>query len=111
MQIEDASSGAVDNNGGKDFILELLDAPTPEEVTESRLILLEEFEAASLSAFKAEEDKIEAEILRQAKIEAKSARENYIQQRREKLLAEAKEVVRERREGIMEMQGKTKCVF
>ena len=99
MQIEDASSGAVDNNGGKDFVLDLKDAPTAAEVTEARLALLEEAEAAAAAVFNAEEDKIEAEILQDAKIEAKKAKEAFIVQYREKLLTEAKAVVEERRGG------------
>jgi starch synthase len=97
--VEDANSGAVDNNGSKDFQLSLQEgAPTAEEVTAARLKMLEENEAEVQKEFNAEEDKEYKKLLSAAEGLAKEARLAYSAARKEKLLQEARIVVAERRD-------------
>ena len=96
--VEDGKSGAVDNNGGKDFALDLDDnSPTAEEVTATRLALLEEAEVAAQRQFTEEEERQYARLMSAAEGAAKEARLAYAAARREKLMQEARIVVEERR--------------
>jgi starch synthase len=97
--VEDANSGAVDNNGSKDFQLSLQEgAPTAEQVTAARLQMLEDVEAEVQKDFDAEEEKEYQKLLSTAEGIAKEARLAYAAARKEKLLQEAKIVVAERRD-------------
>jgi starch synthase len=97
--VEDANSGAVDNNGSKDFQLTLQEgAPTAEEVTAARLKMLEDDEAVVQKEFDAEEENEFKKLLSTAEGLAKEARLAYAAARKEKILQEAKIVVAERRD-------------
>jgi len=97
--VEDANSGAVDNNSSKDFQLALQEgAPSAEEVTAARLKMLEEAEAEVQKDFDAEEDKEHKKLISAAEGAAKEARLAYSAARKEKILQEAKIVVAERRD-------------
>lgn len=97
--VEDANSGAVDNNSSRDFQLALQEgAPTAEEVTAARLQMLEDVEAEVQKDFDAEEEKEYKQLLSSAEGAAKEARLAYSAARKEKILQEAKIVVAERRD-------------
>jgi len=82
---------------GKDFYLDLANAPTAQEVTAARIQLLETAEAAAQAAFDKEEERIYAEWMAAAEGAAREARIAYSGTRRESLLREARTVVEERR--------------
>ena len=103
--IEDKNSGAVDNNNGQDFGLELENAPTAEEVTAARVQLLDAFEKKMEASFAKEEDAIVQAQMKVAEGLAKEARIAYLGKRREQILQEAQAVVAERRQGAMESDG------
>ena len=97
--VEDSNSGgAVDNNGAKDFALTLEEgAPTAEDVTAARLVLVEEAELAAQQQFSAVEQTLYDQLMAAAEGAAKEARLAYTAARKEKLLQEARIVVAERR--------------
>jgi starch synthase len=97
--VEDANSGAVDNNSSRDFQLCLQEgAPTAEEVTAARLKMLEDAEAEVQKEFDAEENDEYKKLVSAAEGAAKEARLAYSAARKEKILQEAKIVVAERRD-------------
>ena len=109
--VEDSNSGAVDNNGGQDFTIDLDDAPTAEEVTASRVALLEKFERKMRDIFDAEEDEIYENAMKAAKGASKEARLAYVASRKEQILQEAQNVVAERRNPSTEVAESIPGVF
>lgn len=95
--VEDMTSGAVDNNGGKDFTFDLQGAPTSEEVTAARLELLEAHEAAARARFDKEEQRMKRVAMSAAEGAAREAALAYLATRKDAMLAEARAVVSERR--------------
>lgn len=93
----DSNSGAVDNNGSRDFQLTLSGAITLQDLQMKRLQLLEAYERQRLAELQAEEDRIYAEWMAQAQEAAQAARAAYHERRRAQLLEEARAVVAERR--------------
>ncbi|KAL4419296.1 hypothetical protein ABPG77_001628 [Micractinium sp. CCAP 211/92] len=93
----DARSGAVDNNGGRDFQLALRGACTEQDLQLRRLELLERYEAQRMQELRAEEDRIYNEWMRAAESAAQEARMAYHERRRQQLMQEAGAVVAERR--------------
>ncbi|PRW39290.1 Soluble starch synthase chloroplastic amyloplastic isoform A [Chlorella sorokiniana] len=93
----DSNSGAVDNNGARDFQLTLSGAITLQDLQMKRLQLLEAYERQRMAELQAEEDRIYAEWMAQAQEAAQAARAAYHERRRAQLLEEARAVVAERR--------------
>eukprot|EP00889_Picochlorum_renovo_P001026 jgi/Picre1/28056/NNA_001015.t1 len=95
--IEDKNSGAVDNNNGQDFCLDLDRAPSAEEVTAQRVKLLDAFESKMMEQFANEEEKIYESAMKAATGAAKEAKLAFAAKRKKEILQEARDVVEERR--------------
>jgi len=98
--VMDDKSGAVDNNGAKDFRFEVKGAVTREELMAQRLEAVEAFEAKARAELAAEEDRIYSEWMTKAKKGAAEAQAGYKNQRKSELLAEARSLVSERRGSV-----------
>ena len=99
--IVESNSGAVDNNGAKDFSLALSGAISEEDLISQRLEAAAAFEAAAKAELAAEEDKIFSNWMASAQRAAEAARANYRETRKAELLTEARSVVAERRGAIL----------
>ena len=72
--IMDKRSGAVDNNGAKDFGLGLVGGPTEKELLEKRALEYEEAEKKRLKLLQDEEERIWGEVGKKAQEEGEEAR-------------------------------------
>lgn len=93
----DGDSGAVDNNGGKDFRLDLSGAISIEELQERRVAAFEAAEETRKAELAAEEERIYEEWMRAAQGAAEEALQAFRDRKRRALREEAETVVAERR--------------
>ncbi|CAL8472333.1 g11876 [Coccomyxa elongata] len=95
--VMDTSSGVFDNNGGADYALPLLGAPTEQQVLERRAAAFEAAERERLAELEAEEERLWQEQMEEAKGRAEQERERYQRDRLDEMLKEATAIVAERR--------------
>ncbi|KAG2438870.1 hypothetical protein HYH02_010668 [Chlamydomonas schloesseri] len=95
--IMDAASGAVDNNGWKDYELPLADAPSEDEVMAARAEAYERFDQDRRKLIEEEEKRLWRQVESKALDAAAAARVEFRKRRDAELLAAARQVVADRR--------------
>jgi hypothetical protein len=89
----------VDNNDGRDFQLQLVDALSEQELSERRIVAFRAAETKRLAQIEEAEAEIKQQVAAEVKVMEKEAMREWWQRRRQELRAEAKDEVVRRLDG------------